>query len=449
MLAVVLLLGAAVSHAGPAAGPLRVSSENPRYFTGGNGRAVLLTGSHVWSNLVDMGPSDPPPVFDFEAYLRRLCELDHNFIRLWTWELVTWKWKQGDGYAAPHPWARTGPGTALDGKLKFDLESYDPEYFRRLRDRVVKAGDKGVYVSIMLFEGWGLQFCENAWENHPFHPGNNVNDVGQFLSIEGRGLDIHTMAYPAVTARQEAYVHKVIDTVNDLDNVLYEISNENHPASTEWQCHMIDVIHAYEATKLKQHPVGMTFQFKGGSNRTLFESPAEWISPNDEGGYRDNPPANEGQKVVLADTDHLWGIGGKRAWVWKSFTRGLNPIFMDPYDGVVLGTPHDPQWDPIRTSMGLVRRLAAEVNLVSMAPRNGLASTTFCLADPSKEYVVYLPAGGLATVDLTGASGAFDVTWINAGDGRRQEGKQCAGGGKSKFTSPFGAADCVLHLTAR
>ena len=31
----------------------------------------------------------------------------------------------------------------------------------------------------------------------------------------------------AITALQEAYVRKVVDTVNDLDNVLYEISNES------------------------------------------------------------------------------------------------------------------------------------------------------------------------------------------------------------------------------
>jgi hypothetical protein len=35
-------------------------------------------------------------------------------------------------------------------------------------------------------------------------------------------------------AIQEAYVKKVIDTVNDLDNVLYEISNESRGSSDEW-----------------------------------------------------------------------------------------------------------------------------------------------------------------------------------------------------------------------
>ena len=46
---------------GRADGPLVVSTRNPRYFTpiaGPNaGRAVYLTGSHIWNNLHDgMGP---------------------------------------------------------------------------------------------------------------------------------------------------------------------------------------------------------------------------------------------------------------------------------------------------------------------------------------------------------------------------------------------------------
>src|SRR5262245_54367166 len=68
---------AATPPRGPARGPLRPLEENPRYFTDGSGRAVLLTGSHTWSNLVDMGPSDPPPRFDFDAHLDWLAKHGH------------------------------------------------------------------------------------------------------------------------------------------------------------------------------------------------------------------------------------------------------------------------------------------------------------------------------------------------------------------------------------
>jgi hypothetical protein len=47
----------------------------------------------------------------------------------------------------------------------------------------------------------------------------------------------------AVTRLQEAYVRKVIDAVNDLDNVLYEISNESDDSSKDWQYHLIRFIH--------------------------------------------------------------------------------------------------------------------------------------------------------------------------------------------------------------
>lgn len=70
-----------------ASGPLRVCRENPRYFADPAGRAVLLAGSHTWGNLADMGKTDPPPAFDFDAYLDFLVRHHHNFFRLWTWEL--------------------------------------------------------------------------------------------------------------------------------------------------------------------------------------------------------------------------------------------------------------------------------------------------------------------------------------------------------------------------
>lgn len=452
--ALAFLLVLVLSAAGdPAKGPLRALDKNPRYFTDGSGKAVYLTGSHVWYNLVDMGPEDPPKPFDYNAYLDWMKNLNHNFMRGWVWELVWWNTEANSQHtpitlhhAAPHPWARSGPGNALDGKPKFDLARWNPAYFDRLRSRVAAARDRGIYVSIMLFEGWGVQFAPDAWKGHPFNQDNNVNGINGDLNGDGRGLEIHTLASPAVTAIQEACVKHVIDTVNDLENVLYEISNENHPPSTEWQYHMIRLIHEYEKTQSQQHPVGMTFQYQGGSNQTLFDSPADWISPNPDGGYRENPPAHDGRKVILNDTDHLWGIGGNQAWVWKSFTRGLNPLFMDPYDGVTLGNPFDPEWDPIRRSLGYTRRYAERMNLADMTPRNGLASSGYCLADPGREYLVYLPEGGEVTVDLTQAEGSFTVEWFNPSQDKTQKGDPLPGGDSRNLMSPFENADAVLYL---
>ena len=326
-------------------GPLRVHPTNSRYFADASGQAILLTGSHTWPNLVDMGPSDPPPAFDFDAYLKWLQQHGHNFTRGWTWEPTKWdnsrmknpEWRNGAHTVAPHPWPRTGPGLALDGKPKFDLEKHNPDYLDRIRERLAKARDAGIYVSVMLFEGYGVQFQGDAWPNHPLNPANNVQGVDGDKNGDGKGIEIHQLAKKRVTEIQEAYLRWLVTGLNEFDNLLYEVSNETHPSSTEWQYHVIRYVKQIESSLPKQHPIGMTYQNRRGKNQTLLESPADWISPNSEGGFRDDPPDLQGAKVVLADTDHLWGVGGDAIWVWKTFTRGLNPIFMDTYDGRVLG----------------------------------------------------------------------------------------------------------------
>ena len=452
-LSLTLFIGGIV-RAEPTNGPMQICPDNPWYFADKDGRALLLVGSHVWYNLVDMGPEDPPRPFDYEAYLTWMKQLNHNFMRMWAWEMTQWDTKPNGAharkdvttfYVTPHPWLRTGEEKAIDGKPKFDLTKFNPRYFERLRRRVEAARRDGIYVSIMLFEGWAMQQIEDGWKLHPFHPQNNVNGVNGDLNGDGKGLEVHELAVDAVTEIQKAYIRKVIDTVNDLDNVLYEISNENHPPSTPWQYAMIRYIHEYEKGKPAQHPAGMTFQYAGGKNQDLFDSPADWISPNPEGGYRDNPPANDGRKVILNDTDHLWGIGGNQAWVWKSFTRGLNPIFMDPYDGVVLGKPTDPQFESVRRSMGYALRLAQQLDLNKCEPLNDLSTTGYCLACPGKQYLVYQP-DAKAKLDVKLTEGEYIAEWFDLSTGTTVSRLRIAAAKQpTTFSNPLDS-DAVLYI---
>ena len=163
--------------------------------------------------------------------------------------------------------------------------------------------------------------------------------------------------------------------------------------------------------------------------KRLFDSPADWISPNPEGGYRDDPPAGTGAKVIITDTDHLWGIGGNRQWVWLSFFRGLNPIFMDSYDGTVLERGAGTDWaEEIRTALGLARQMAGRIDLLHCVPSGHLSSSGYCLAHPDREYLVYVPDDEPVTLDLEGARGTFRTTWFSALDGREEAGQLIEGG---------------------
>ena len=227
---------------------------------------------------------------------------------------------------------------------------------------------------------------------------------------------------------------------------------------------MIDYIKEYEFAKPAQHPVGMTFQYSGGSNEALFLSNADWISPSGADGYGHpnvDPPAADGRKVIINDTDHSFyytglqeaGLSGQRAWVWKNFLRGYNVAFMDPYlvkwprRNKPDGSNVDPYWEVLRTSMGYTRIYAEKMDLAAAKPNGELASTGYCLANPGKEYLVYLPDGDQVTLDLSASSDEFRVEWMDPVKGKIIPDKDVTGGAKRVFKTLL-PDDAVLYLRA-
>ena len=245
-------------------GPLRVSKINPRYFADPNGNIVYLTGSHTWSDgMEDRGTIDPPPPFDFNRFINFLVSHNHNWFRLWTAEMANLVTGAHDPFeniiAPPFKWVRAGPANANDGKLKFDFTQLDQAYFDRMRSRVIQAGQSGLYVSVMMFDGYEWQFETGPTDGNPFAAENNVNSVNCPTTCP---TDSAAMS-AAVWTIEQTYIRKVVDAVNDLDNVMYEVSNEAGPYSTEWQSRVVAEIHQYEAGKPKQHPVGHDVSMEG------------------------------------------------------------------------------------------------------------------------------------------------------------------------------------------
>ena len=494
-----------------AAGPLIVSNVNPRYFTIGSGkdaerRAVYLTGSHVWNNFHDGQGSGPdcaetPEQFDYDAYLQFLTDHGHNFIRLWRWEQIKSQPTSTHHMCmTPQPWVRSGLGMAKDGKPKFDLESLDQAYFDRLRNRVVAAGERGIYVAVMLFEGFALHLslAPDNIEGHPFYHANNVNGINITSINDYQVLPLD----PRVQALQEVYIRKVVDTVQDLPNVLYEVANESSGGgsvdqvfakmiglssppqwgdSTGWQYWVIEVVKRYEQDQgYDQHPIGMTMQFPVADqtrvNEPLFNSPADWISPGYDDAifthgrhpmapgsppsrWYDNPPAADGKKVIITDTDHYAAGKGDALWAWKSFLRGHNPILMDfgLTEGVIppdpssesFGTSPYHAFEPARYAMGDTLHLAQQINLLEMEPSSELSSTRYALANPGAEYLVLQTDdfAGPFTVEL--ADGSYLVQWHSI---NRRETKEAGeitvpDHGSITFTAPFTeAGPAVLYL---
>lgn len=448
-------------HRQNATGPLRVNPANRRYFTDGSGKAIYLTGAHTWSNLLDRGTLSPPKVaFDYTAYLRWMVSKNFNFMRLWTAELPN-AGNTDDPYenmvGLPWRWSRTGPGSANDGAAKFDFTRLDQNYYDRLRSRIIEAGNNGIYVSVMLFEGYEWQFETNPKDGNPFQAANNINGVNCPATCPTDNSQMPSVVW----SYEQAYIRKVIDTVNDLDNVLYEVSNEaGSPYSDSWQASVIHYVKQYEATKPKQHPVGMTFQWTGGSDSNLYNSAADWVSPQARFS------AGDGSKVIINDTDHSYswadlkhdGKTAQRAWVWKNFTLGNNVAFMDPYLVVwprrnspkgATADPHigaapDSYWDALRDAMGSTLAYANRMNLVTMTPQPSVSSTHYCLGNPGTEYLVYQPSEESFTLNLV--AGRYQYEWFNPStDKIISTGAISVTARVHSFTPPF-MGDAVLYL---
>jgi len=456
----IILLFAAVCQAAPAKGPLVIHPENPRYFmvkNDPNKKAVYLTGSHYWYNLQDrfIGNSNSKDYISWPEYLKFLRKHNHNFVRGWSHETAMGKVKSYSDLWIwdPMPYDRTGPGLAADGKPKFDLTKFNQVFFDQIRKRAIELGKEGIYISIMLFQGWNVdvkiegKYANDPWIGHPFNKANNINGINGDMDNDGEGLETHQLDNPQITKLQEKYVKKMIDTLNDLDNIMWEISNESHGNSGPWQHHMAKFIKRYEKKKPKQHLVGITAY--DIDNQALFNSPADWISPNaatptDKAGYHHDPPDAKGKKIIMSDTDHLWGIGGNHSWVWRSFTRGLHPIFMDPL--YVSGSElknniklRDPAFPTLRKAMGHTLMYANKVNLAKMTPRNDLSTSTFCLANPGIEYIVYQP--NKIPYNLQIIAGTYNYEWFDPQAGKVIDKGNFTATNPQKYLTP--PANCI------
>ncbi|MDA8090046.1 MAG: cellulase family glycosylhydrolase [Nitrospiraceae bacterium] len=411
-------------------GPLKVCASNPRYFCDPQGTPVYLTGSHVWQNLQDMAGLG---AFDFNAYVNFLKSYNMTFIRLWAYEGAEYGGSMSSpNYYSPLPFSYNGS--------KYDLTSMNQTYFARLRSRVIAAENAGIYVDVMLFQGWSLETL--AWNANPYNASNNVN--GWFpgdSNGDGSGYQSHE----GLSGFQEAYIRKVVDTLNDLPNVLYEASNEDTftSANVQWQYAVINYVKQYEATKPYQHPVGMTSNGTGSSDSALLASPADWISPDASCyGTASCSPSN-GTKVLVPDTDHL-GSNQNGAWVWESFMSGYNPIFMD---GGIQTFPAstDSRRVGARLAMEGTSYYAKKMSLGSDAPRGDLSTTGYALANPGSEYLIYQPGSG-NSFGVSLAAGNYYYEWFNTSTASVDaSGTLTAGGGNMSFNPPS-SSDAVLYL---
>ncbi len=218
------------------AAPIGLLPANPRYFLFRGQPKVIVTSGEHYGAVVNRA-------FNYTRYLDALAEDGLNGTRIFTaYREQPGAFNIAGNSLAPRqedlvlPWARSNEAGYFDGGNKFDLSRWDEAYFRRLRDFVREAGQRGIVVEANLFSCF---YSDKSWETHPFHHRNNVNGLGQCAWDEA--LSLRDAKRTAVMA---AYVRKLAAELREFDNVTFEICNEPYIGGVDmkWHDHVADVL---------------------------------------------------------------------------------------------------------------------------------------------------------------------------------------------------------------
>ncbi|MBZ5857406.1 DUF6298 domain-containing protein [Flavihumibacter profundi] len=238
--------------------PVRVHPDNPKCFLFRGEPMVFLTATEHYGSVMNRP-------FRYERYLADAAAKGITYTRLFLLfrELQsaqnpysTCKPESPDYIA---PFLRTGPGKALDGELKYDLNQWNPEFFSRLDKFLALASHYGIVVELTLLSN---TYEPPVWDLNPVKAENNINGMEKI-----EWPDYITMRNPKIFDLQKKYVRKIVEVTKRFDNIIYEVCNEaggNLQGNSknarpwevnQWQMQIADVIRDAEKDMPNKHLV--------------------------------------------------------------------------------------------------------------------------------------------------------------------------------------------------
>jgi hypothetical protein len=470
-----LIFGVSISLV-TAAQPLSLSPDNPHYFQFRGQPLVIITSGEHYGAVLNQD-------FNYRKYLDALAADRLNGTRTWAGaycEPVT-AFGIASNTLAPMagrficPWARSKEPGYRNGGNKFDLNNWDKDYFKRLKDFVGQAARRGIIVELNLF----CPFYEDSmWVLSPMNVINNVNGVGNVARTNVYTLDRNG----GLLAVQEEMVRKIVRELKGFDNVYYEICNEPYfgGVTLEWQHRIADVISDAERKRRFRHLISQNI----ANDKARVENPHPAVSiynfhyatPPDtvamnfdrnkvigdnETGFRgtnDSAYRMEGWDFIVAG-------GGLYNNLDYSFVAGREGgTFVYPASQPGGGSPE------LRRQLGFLARTMERFDFVHMRPDNTVVKASLpaggsvrALIKGGEEYLVYVRTGlgdrkknpdmktafanGELRLEITLPAGEFTAEWLSP-KGRavlHQETLAHAGGGRD-FNAPAFSDDIALTV---
>jgi hypothetical protein len=449
--------------------PLALHPENGHYFVFRGKPKVLITSGEHYGTVLNLD-------FDYKKYLNTLAADGLNNTRTFSGAYVE---PQGAfniarNTLAPRegrficPWARSDEPGYSGGGAKFDLDLWDDNYFKRLRDFLSHASTAGIVVEMNLF---CPMYEDKQWNVSPMNPKNNIQKIGPQDRTHVYTLDKHA----GLLQVQERMVRKIVDELKEFDNLYYEICNEAYfgGVTLEWQHHIAEVINDSEKNLPHRHLISRNVA--NGSAKIDNPYPLVSIFNFHYAAPPDAVAANYQLNKVIGDNET--GFRGTsdavyRMEAWDFIVAGgglFNHLDYSFVAGHEDGTFKYPQTQPgggsatLRGQLKILSGFIHGFEFWKMKPDNSVIKSGLpagvsarALVDPGRAYAIYIRPHvdakeykAIESLAIELPAGDYRAEWLNVMDGAiaGSERFNHVGGAKS-FKAPKHETDIALRILA-
>jgi hypothetical protein len=342
---------------------------------------------------------------------------------------------------------------------KFDMDSWNPEYWKRFADMLKWTSERDIIVQIEVWDRFDYWHIRDLWKTSPWNPGSNINYTYEMTGLDVEypfnpnddkhplfhtipGMPLYTPKLDIIRKYQEAFVEKLLSYSLNYGNVLYCMNNETSTPAV-WGKYWIDFI------KLKAAQKGVTVYttdmfndtYKGKDatdTHVIFDDPVHYM-------FADISQVNS----RYFGEDH-WDV---LTWLIRKINKGKprpinhTKIYGGSYhppgtggfeDGIerfwrnILAGSASSRFHRYPTGNGLNERAKAcikaarlvenDIKLWEVEPHMELLqerepNEAYLVAKPGEKYALYFTQGGSVGLDLSKYNSSYILKWVSISEG--------------------------------
>ena len=418
--------------------PIELDPANPHYFLFHGKPTILITSGEHYGAVINRK-------FNYTVYLNTLQACGFNLTRTFTgtYREIPGTFGIAGNTLAPTnpgdfvcPWARSNIPGAGDGGNKFNLNSFNSAYFKRLKNLVSEADKRGIVVELTLFSAI---YTHPLWAVNPMNAHNNIQGIGRV----GR-FYVYTLKHKRLLAVQEALVKKIVTELRGSNNVYYEICNEPYygGVSAAWSAKIAAVIAQADRGRSTAHLIAQNMANVSAkiTHPNSFVSIFNFHYATPEAvklNYRFNCPIADDETGFSGKANHTY-----RMQAWKFMLAGgavfdnldYSYTVKHPNGTAVLTTSPGGGGPEIRRQLQILKEFLDGFDLIRMKPDNGVieggtitepldgnvvkTTTVEALAERGQAYAIYICGGTQADLTIKIPAGEYQAQWINTRTGK-------------------------------